>query len=197
MKTLTKILALAIVACLVTSCEDPEEFSYPQVNNSASSFEADFVVFDFSDYAVEYPKAELIEKPVLCKKHWEGNGESVKLGKFNVKMTLLCNMHDMSFCNLIGTFETADGSIIFFSIAEGKMECNTGKDSDFYDLTFNDPAVINGGTGRFAGISGGFLPNALIHNAPGKEWNAKFCCKGDIKYLSLNKPVSSGMIYEP
>jgi hypothetical protein len=197
MKTLTKILALAIVACLITSCEDPEDFSYPQVNKPVSTFEADFVVFDFSDYAVEYPKVERIEEPFLCQKHWEGNGVSAQMGDFSVKMTLLCNMVDLSFCNLIGTFETADGSVIFFSIEEGQMECNTGEHCDYYDFTFNNPAVIIGGTGRFAGISGGFHPNALIHNAPGNEWNAKFCCQGDIKFNSRNQSEVGPLIPEP
>ncbi len=198
MKTLAKILALAIVACLVTSCEEEgPDYSYPLVNNAASTFEADFVVFDFSDYTVEFPNAELIAKPVLCKKDWMGSGTSTLMGEFSVKMTLLCNIYDMSFCNLIGTFETTDGSVIFFSIAEGQIECNNGEDCDFYDYTFNNAAVIKGGTGRFAGVSGSFHPNALIHNAEGNEWSAKFCCKGDIKLKLNNQSEAGPLIPEP
>lgn len=198
MKTLTKILALAVIACLVTSCEDPEDFSYPTATKTAYSFDADFVVSDFSDVPLEPAKGILVAKPILCKMDWVGHGKSTQMGEFTVKMSLLCNKDNLTFCNLIGTFEFTDGSVIFFSIAEGKMECNTGKDSDYYDLTLNNPAVINGGTGRYTGISGSFLPNALIHNAPGSEWNAKFSCKGEIKFLSMTyQRIPAGLIYEP
>lgn len=191
MKTLMKILALASIACLVASCE--EDHAYPTEVPAASTFQAEFIVKD----ALDLPKGSLIEPPTECLRIWEGLGESPLAGAVSVKMSLLCNLSDLSFCNLIGTMQAEDGSVLFFSIAEGKMESYNGVGCDYFDYAFNNKAVINGGTGRFAGATGSFYPNALVHNGQGSDWNARFRCKGDIQIVSPRPPVSGGLIQEP
>lgn len=234
MKTLVKILAVAMIACLVTSCEkDLPDYSFPAEVQKASTFLAEFIVTDVSDLPVETMSGLLeevpIEKPfevpvekpvrlivakpdanfprrpphrpphktVQCLRTWAGTGESALMGEISVKMTVLCNKSNLSFNNLIGTMEAEDGSVLFFSIANGIMECNTGKGCDYYDLTFNNMAVINGGTGRFAGATGNFYPNALIHNGQGSNWNARFTCNGDLQFMSQWQPGKGGLIQEP
>lgn len=186
MKTLVRMLMCLACVAVLSSCEKDPEFSGTVNLDELKNFDANFIVQDFT----------LPDAPILdggCLKTWKGFGESYILGQFSVEMNLLCDIENLRFCYLIGTFHAQDGSAIFFNIAEGEYACNLGKDCVDFQYSFNEPAVILGGTGRFAGATGGFHTNALIHNGEIFNWFAKFSCKGDIKLRPENQENQPGV----
>jgi hypothetical protein len=190
MKTFVKMLMCLACMALLASCEKDPDFSGSANLGTLKNFDAGFIVYDNSEE----------NAPVTsegCLKTWRGEGESAVFGQFTVEMTLLCDMDNLTFCNLIGTFHAADGSALFFSIAEGEIAYNQGTGSEVYQYSFNNLAIISGGTGRFAGASGNFKPNAMIHNGELPNWFAKFSCKGDIKLNSGNQSEVGPLIPEP
>jgi len=186
MKTFEKMLMCLVCMALLASCEDP---ILEGPTKPSALFDANFVVYDHSP-----ANAPITQDG--CLKTWRGDGESTIFGQLSVEMTLLCDMDNLTFCNLIGAFHAADGSALFFSIPEGKITCNQGAGCVNYQYSFNDLATISGGTGRFAGATGSFNPNAMIHNGELPNWFAKFNCKGDIKLKSGNQSEVGPLIPE-
>ena len=199
-----KILAVAVMACLVMSCEkDEPDYTNPEVLESTAAFEAEFTVLDVTGIT---PKAESVriavnppERPPMCYKSWVGLGESPQLGRISVQISVLCNMLNNTFCKLIGNIQAEDGSTLFFSIDHGQINCNEGEDCDYYNYCFNNLATIQGGTGRFARAKGSFYPNALVHNGQDGDWNAKFCCKGEVQFKvhRLAQIGGTGVLEQP
>lgn len=190
MKTFAKMLMCLACVALLASCEKDPEFSGTVNRDQLKNFDASFIVYDHSDdNATITPEGSL--------KTWKGEGESISFGQLSVEMTLICDMDNLSFCNLIGSFIADDGSTMFFSIAEGSIVCNQGTGCAVFQYSFNDLAKIAGGTGRFAGASGSFHPNALIHNGEMPNWYAKFTCIGNIKLNFGNQSEVGPLIPEP
>ena len=191
MKTFVKMLMCLACLALLSSCEKNPDFNGSANLGALKNFDASFIVYDHTP-----DNAPITQEG--CLKTWRGEGESAIFGKLSVEMTLLCDMDNLTFCNLIGTFNAEDGSVLFFSIAEGEIDYNQGAGSEVYQYSFNDLAIISGGTGRFAGASGSFKPNAQIHqNAEVSKWFARFSCKGDIKLNSGNQSEVGPLIPEP
>jgi hypothetical protein len=183
MKTLVKMLMCMACMALLSSCEKDPDFSGSVNLVALKNFDANFIVHEFTEG----------DRPIItsdgCLKNWKGEGESLLLGNFIVDITLFCDIDNLCFANLIGTFHTEDGSALFFRIADGEYVCNLGENCEGFEFSFNDLAIIAGGTGRFAGATGSFFPNALIHNGESSIWFAKFSCKGDI----ILRPVNQGI----
>lgn len=193
MKTLVKMLMCLACVALLSSCEKDPEFSGSVNLGTLKNFDVNFIVHDVTE-------GEPIITSNGCLKNWRGEGESVILGQFSVEMNLLCDMENFRFCNLIGTFHSADGSTLFFHIAEGEYLCNNESGCPVFQFSFNNLAEFSGGTGRFAGVTGGFHPNAFIHNGEAQNWFANFSCKGDIKLRpgnQENQPIVGPLIPEP
>lgn len=178
MKTFAKMLMCMVIAALLSSCEKDPELVNRSINTDAlKSFDASFIVYDHTE-----GHAPIMEGG--CQKIWKGLGESARLGMFSVEINLICDLDNLLYRDLTGSFKAEDGSTLHFQIAEGKYLCNEGTDSRMFPYSFNDLAVISGGTGRFAGATGHFYPNAKIHNEELPNWFAKFSCLGDLKLKS-------------
>jgi len=166
---------------LLSSCEKDSDFSGTKNREVLKFFNASFNVYDLTE-------GEPIITSDGCFKNWKGEGESPIFEKFSVDITLFCDMENLSFCHLNGTFYAQDGSELYFSIAEGEIICIQDKGCEIFQYSFNDIATVDGGTKRFQGATGSFYPNVLIHNGEIPDWFAQFACSGLIKLQLDDQP---------
>jgi len=185
MKTIGKfLLCMACMALLANCAKDPTE---PAVKDGSK-----MDIYGSYSFIVDYRVTDntLSDKTVLfdgingVQRKWLGSGENELLGMFNVEITFLCFIKPGElcgeFCNMKGTFQAQDGSTLIFDIAAGEVIMNTDENCNTYQTCFNNPAIIKGGTGKFAGATGYFLPQAFIHNGQ-DQFYADFFNRG---YLS-------------
>jgi|GEM_PF-2596454 len=192
MKTFVKMLMCLACMAWLSSCEKDSDINGTKHREVSKVFDASFNVYDLTE-----------GEPVItndgCFKNWKGEGESLILERFSVDITLFCDMENLSFCDLNGTFFAQDGSELYFSIAQGKIICIQDQGCEIFHYSIDDVATIEGGTKRFQGATGSFNPEVKIHNRQIPDWFAQFSCNGlvNLKWVGQQSPDASDPLHIP
>lgn len=98
-----------------------------------------------------------------------GDGQATHLGKFSTRITFCADPTDVAggleegesipYVDGVGTFTAANGDELWFTIAGEILP----SDHPDFDFEFADPFEFNGGTGRFAGASGGGVTSSFVN----------------------------------
>ena len=100
----------------------------------------------------------------------EGSGHATHLGSFSAVITFCVDLSDLlddgqltdgeslPYDNGVGTFIAANGDELHVAISGAVLP----SDQPGFDLEFMDPFEITGGTGRFAGATGGGTTTARV-----------------------------------
>jgi hypothetical protein len=69
---------------------------------------------------------------------------------------------------------------LYNEVPEGQIFDNEGDNSSYYQIRFDDPIIITGGTGRFKDATGVDLTtNAFVHDGA-DEWRTDFLSEGTL-----------------
>lgn len=149
MKKLTPFLltSLLLVLCF-SSCKEKFE---------TVPFEATF----FTDLEGIAPDSINCAAPHSFLNTQAGEGSEVNMGTFTTLMTFCINPDNLEYVNGNGSFVDANGDEIQFIIS-GQVKPSTNPD---YDLEFQDPFTITGGTGRYEGATGSGTTNSFVKHA--------------------------------
>lgn len=100
----------------------------------------------------------------------EGSGQATHLGRFSIRITFCIDGTDIlddgeltegesaPYDGGVGVLTAANGDELHITIAGAVLP----SDHPDFDFEFDDPYVITGGTGRFAGASGGGTTNSFV-----------------------------------
>ena len=91
----------------------------------------------------------------------EGDGTANHFGQFHTVLTF-CSGEGGVYGDVSGYFEMADGDRLFVKITMGQVRFDLPEPHPVYEAYFQDPFEFVGGTGRFAGASGGGMTNSLV-----------------------------------
>ena len=157
LKFLTIILASMF---LLSACEsaldgittesgiEMEKSKQPEVRTVP--FNAEF----FTVRSYDAVLGECTEDPFFDYNLQRGSGNATHLGKFTTTMWF-CG-YNFDYKNGTGVFVAANGDELYFQIpTEGVVGHVIPFAHPFYEAYFQDPFTFSGGTGRFAGASGG------------------------------------------
>ena len=102
----------------------------------------------------------------------EGSGQATHLGRFSIRITFCVDATDilddgqltegesLPYDDGVGVFTAANGDELHITVAGAVLP----SDHPDFDFEFDDPYVISGGTGRFAGASGGGTTNSFVRS---------------------------------
>ncbi|MBR9990032.1 MAG: hypothetical protein KFH98_09765 [Gemmatimonadetes bacterium] len=100
----------------------------------------------------------------------EGSGEATHLGRFSIRISFCVDATDilddgqltegesLPYDGGVGVFTAANGDELHITIAGAVLP----SDHPDFDFEFDDPYVVTGGTGRFAGATGGGTSNSFV-----------------------------------
>jgi len=166
-----RTLRLTLLPFLLLACSDhpvPTEVSAPDALSQALGSSADpgsgmvAVPFKATFYTVAESFIPDYCDPGVGLMTQVGEGEGTHLGRLTTRMVFCYDLNpgptfgDYSFLPgpQNGYFEAANGDRIFVSVLSGKVIWDPSLGPD-YVAYWQDPFVITGGTGRFAGATGG------------------------------------------
>jgi hypothetical protein len=182
MKTMARFLMFLVCAGSLVACTEdsipPHGTPADDMGVFTTIFNADFSVWDHSDYA-----GGCCANAPICYLTLVGHGNGTPIGFLNAKFSISCNKSSGTYSDGFGMFVAENGDELYFFVKEGHMLPNTGENCDVYDTCFNDLAEFNGGTGMFKGATGFFHTNAFIHNGMHDEWRTDFFSYGTLKTL--------------
>lgn len=133
-------------------------------------------------------KGGCTEEPFIFFNVQEGSGQATHLGKFSTRITFCADITDvmddgtltgdesLPYNNGEGIFIAANGDELYFTI-EGAV---LPSDHPDYNFEFQDPFTFTGGTGRFAGATGGGITDSFADQSTGRtdhSWNGTLILK--------------------
>jgi hypothetical protein len=148
-------------------------------------------------------KGGCTEEPFTFFNVQEGSGQATHLGKLSTRITFCVDTADLQddgtltgdesapYNNGEGTFIAANGDELYFTI-EGVV---LPSDHPEYNFEFQDPFIFTGGTGRFAGASGGGWTDSLVDQSTDRTehiWTGKILFDNGNKQNLSHKSIKWG-----
>jgi hypothetical protein len=145
-------------------------------------------------------KGGCTEEPFTFFNVQKGSGQATHLGKFSTRITFCVDITDLMddgtltgdesapYNNGKGTFIAANGDELYFTI-EGVV---IPSDHPDYNFEFQDPFTFTGGTGRFAGASGGGWTDSLVDQPTDRTdhiWTGKILLENGKKKNLSHKSI--------
>lgn len=169
--------------------EHDNNIEHSKKNRRALPFKASFfteIVLNFEDpddpEASGEGKDRCTEGPFTFFNVQEGSGQATHLGKFSTRITFCVDPTDLLDDGTLtgdesspynsgqGVITAANGDELYFT-AEGVV---LPTDEPGYNFEFQDPFTFAGGTGRFAGATGGGITDSFADQSTGRtdhSWN--------------------------
>jgi len=184
MKTHNQLILIIFGICLIVTCDviSPEMQSQdrlmPSKAETFGAYEEGIVSKPFKAkfFTVINPEEvglneeECPTPPFIFFNVQEGSGEATHLGKFTTRITFCVDITDLlddgtltgdesaPYNNGKGVFTAANGDELFFDTSGAVVP----SDNPDFDFEFQDPFIFTGGTGRFAGASGGGMTDSFV-----------------------------------
>ncbi len=176
MKTIKRFLLLTICVSMFTACTPYDIFIDDEYVTVTMPFEADYSVWDHSDYTDNQCGGHPIYFLTMI-----GEGEILHLGHMTTTMTFCVDVSTGYYYGTVGSFVFDNGDELFFEVPEGQIFPNIGDDADYYQTRFDDDMFFTGGTGRFQTATGDATSNAFVHDGA-DEWRTDFFSEGTLMF---------------
>jgi len=157
--TMNFILVSLIVGVITFGCKK-DECPVPESEYETMDFNADFYTDLFS----------LAEDSINCSSPRTflnvqvGSGFETTVSNFNVRITFCVDVTTFEYDEVSGIMTAENGDKLYLD--GGGQVVPTTKEG--YDLEFKDPFTIIGGTGKFAGATGGGMTESYVNMTTGR-----------------------------
>jgi hypothetical protein len=165
MKTIKTLLIFTAGIFMLLTCTQEDIFSDEDILTTTLRKSNDKVVFVTVPFKSSFSTSPgTMENPVVCDDLdlviQVGGGEATHLGTFTTEMSF-CVDPNFFYFGVVGTFYAANGDELWISVPTGQVIPNPELPEP-YLFYFTDDFFFVGGTGRFAGATGGGTTNSFV-----------------------------------
>jgi len=173
-----KIIIAIFALCLLNSCDkelldvSTDEFNSSEMKRTNPKTEGVTVPFKSNFYTEQLGEIDMdaCEGVDIGLNTQVGGGNATHLGKFTTVMTFCMNFNEGDpenfgkYWAVDGKFIAANGDELYFTVSGQVLFFPQGTNPD-YLAYFDDEFILLGGTGRFAGATGGGHTNSFTNFA--------------------------------